>query len=138
MSRGCCTQQHVLVTTGHAARENQRREGRVQLARKNSQETFIRGAIHGRCGDAHLQASVANLSETFGRGARPDSQAQQQVRSLDRAPRSRLQRRRICIAWMAMRAHSGEKSMSAIGGMNLRKGRSTGSQSEPSSDCTGE
>jgi len=39
---------------------------------------------------------------------------------------------------MAMVAQSGDRSRPAIGGMTRRKGLSTGSHSEVSTDCSGE
>ena len=42
------------------------------------------------------------------------------------------------IAWMAITAHSGDRSRPAIGGMRRRNGRSTGSHTLASTDCSGE
>ena len=49
-----------------------------------------------------------------------------------------LQRIRIRTAWMAMMAHSGDRSSPATAGISRRIGRSTGSHSVASTDWSGE
>ena len=48
------------------------------------------------------------------------------------------QRIRMRIAWMAITAHSGDRSTPATEGISRRMGLSTGSHSEVSTDCSGE
>ena len=42
------------------------------------------------------------------------------------------------MAWIAMPAHSGDRSSPATAGISLRNGRNTGSHSVASTDCSGE
>src|SRR5687768_6600783 len=100
MSRSCCTNEHILVPTGEAARQNECCKGRCELARENSHQAFIGGAFHGRSGHAHLQATCSHACEAFRRGARTNAQAKQKIGALDGAPGLIDQRSRMSNAWM--------------------------------------
>jgi hypothetical protein len=86
MSRRCRTNQHIFVATRHTASENQHRERRGELTRKNSYQAFIRRAINRRSRYTHEQAPVAHAANAFRRGAWAHAQAQDQVRALNGAP----------------------------------------------------
>jgi hypothetical protein len=68
--------------------------------------------------------SVCSVSATDGRGSA--------------ARGGGFQRIRIRTAWMAMIAHSGDRSSPATAGISRRIGRSTGSLNVVSTDCSGE
>ena len=143
VSRGCCTNEHILVPAGQAAREHQRCDGHCKLPGEYSHESFVSFAVDRRGRDAHLQAPRAHAGDAFGRSTRAHTQVKNEVSAPCRAPRWLArdrsgQGRKIITARMMISAHSGEKSRPAIGGMILRKGRSTGSHSAASSACIGE
>ena len=139
MSRGCCTHQNVFVAARNAARENKCGEWCGELARKNSHQPFIRGAVHRRRGHAHEQAAVTHASYAFWRSAWPYAQTQDEIGALNGAPGGcGSQGRSFSNAIRMMLAQSGDRSIPPIGGMMRRNGRRTGSHSEVRIDCTGE
>jgi hypothetical protein len=133
---------HVLVARELAALDDEAPPRHSQRCGQKLDESRVRCALDRWCGEADAQSSGTLALHGIARSARLNPHAQQQVLAPSETPYAafgaHVQRSRISSAWMAIPAHSGERSSPASEGMVRRMGRSTGSQSEVRSDCTGE